>query len=555
MRSLWKKTLPALLAAVFLAAVPLQGFALETGETGCSLRATVEELGGAGQSQAARFLAPRAAGEEASLYSQLTGRQKACYEALEAISIDQILTATEKNGYRQVSVRIPELYGLILSGEVENSSFTPDSASAAKEREIYTDLCAAIEALRYDRADILWMSDMLYGYRWRRQSAGEVKTENVVFAFKLVYGGEEKTLWQRSLAAARDIAAQIDRGDDRYTQVKAAHDLLAQGASYAESFPDEKGESLSHMAYSALIAGDGYEPVCDGYAKAFQMVCDELGIPCVLVSSQTHMWNNVQMDDGEWYNLDLTWDDSGVEISYSYFLVGSQTVVEGEPFAQQADHQEKNPFQQTSDLNAVTFRYPTKNTVAYRYLGEPYPPMMFPDVKFQSWYFDEVEQAAKLGLFQGEDGLFRPTRNITRAEFCKVAAISLGADLAPYEDGGAFTDVDPAKWYAPYVAWAADNGVMEGNGDGTFRPDDPITREEMCQVFYNMLGEDRPQTPEQEPFPDDDKISSWAKEAVYLCKTLDLVRGNDDGTVNPKGFTQRCEAAAVFVRYAGLDLA
>ena len=128
------------------------------------------------------------------------------------------------------------------------------------------------------------------------------------------------------------------------------------------------------MAYSALLFDDGYDPVCDGYAKAFQMVCQELDIPCVLASSQTHMWNNVKMDDGEWYNLDLTWDDSGEEVSYSYFLVGSQTVVDGEVFSQQADHREKNPFQQTENLNPVTLRFPTKNTVAYQYLGEPYPP-------------------------------------------------------------------------------------------------------------------------------------------------------------------------------------
>ena len=94
------------------------------------------------------------------------------------------------------------------------------------------------------------------------------------------------------------------------------------------------------------------------------MVCQELGIPCVLASSQTHMWNNVKMDDGEWYNLDLTWDDSGEEVSYSYFLIGSQTVVDGEVFSQQADHREKNPFQQTENLNPVTLRFPTKNTVA-----------------------------------------------------------------------------------------------------------------------------------------------------------------------------------------------
>ena len=53
----------------------------------------------------------------------------------------------------------------------------------------------------------------------------------------------------------------------------------------------------------------------------------------MLVSSDTHMWNNIKMDDGDWYNLDLTWDDANDNrISYSYFLVGSRTEVNGKMF-------------------------------------------------------------------------------------------------------------------------------------------------------------------------------------------------------------------------------
>ena len=50
----------------------------------------------------------------------------------------------------------------------------------------------------------------------------------------------------------------------------------------------------------------------------------------------------------------------------------------------------------------MTLRFPTKNTVAYQYLGEPYPPMTFPDVKPKEWYFSEVEAAAALDLFRAQ---------------------------------------------------------------------------------------------------------------------------------------------------------
>lgn len=67
----------------------------------------------------------------------------------------------------------------------------------------------------------------------------------------------------------------------------------------------------AHSSYSALIPGDEYEPVCEGYAGAFKVMCDALGVPCVSVfggcnGAPNHMWNHVQMDDGQWYLMDVT---------------------------------------------------------------------------------------------------------------------------------------------------------------------------------------------------------------------------------------------------------
>ena len=98
---------------------------------------------------------------------------------------------------------------------------------------------------------------------------------------------------------------------------------------------------------SALRGSTGMEgPVCEGYARAYKVLCDALEIPCVLVngytdSGEAHMWNNVQMDDGKWYAVDATWNDpsvngvtgavSGYE-NEEFFLVGSATVIDGITF-------------------------------------------------------------------------------------------------------------------------------------------------------------------------------------------------------------------------------
>ena len=289
----------------------------------------------------------------------------------------------------------------------------------------------------------------------------------------------------------------------------------------------------------------------DGYAKAVKLVCGELGIPCVLVRSETHMWNNVQMDDGLWYNLDLTWDDEGEELSYDYFLIGSETVVDGQAFSQQGDHQEVDVYQLASGADPVTLPYPVKNREAYEYQGEDYPPLTFPDVTRDAWYFEAVEESAALGLFHGDDqGLFQPERDITRAEFCQVAANALGSDWEDFEGENQFTDVADGAWYVQVVAWAAQEGIMNGDGDGRFRPEDPITREEMCQVLYNLLGRQPVEDEGDSLFPDDGEISPWAREAVYACHSLGLVLGNDDGSFRPRENTQRSQAATVFVRYS-----
>ncbi len=90
---------------------------------------------------------------------------------------------------------------------------------------------------------------------------------------------------------------------------------------------------------SALEGSAGTEgPICEGYSRAFKVLCDKSGIPCVLVNGEAlggdHMWNYVQMDDGKWYAVDVTWNDPtvpGVTDKISeyenedYFLVGSNT--------------------------------------------------------------------------------------------------------------------------------------------------------------------------------------------------------------------------------------
>ena len=133
-----------------------------------------------------------------------------------------------------------------------------------------------------------------------------------------------------------------------YDKVVYFNDWLTKNNLYNEQFGVQTG--LSEIIYSPLsaLAGltGGEGPVCEGYARAFKVLCDQKGIPCVLMSGnaksspdsegEAHMWSEVRMDDGKWYAVDVTWNDpvvpgvskkvSGYE-NHDWLLLGSKDLV------------------------------------------------------------------------------------------------------------------------------------------------------------------------------------------------------------------------------------
>ena len=210
---------------------PQEGFVYQwgDGDESYALRETQDTLGGgeAGRTAAQTFSAPLGSYDDGSFYGQLTARQKACYDALAAIPLSQILTASENQGYKQVRVGVDEFYGLGMTGYILNQVFTPSASSEPLYRQLYTDICAAITALRYDKADALWLSDMRYGIYVESTSGGSVATREILFGFRLNYGGQEQEMYDQQMASAQAIADKVDRDADLYEQVMQVHDLLA----------------------------------------------------------------------------------------------------------------------------------------------------------------------------------------------------------------------------------------------------------------------------------------------------------------------------------------
>ena len=110
----------------------------------------------------------------------------------------------------------------------------------------------------------------------------------------------------------------------------------------------------------------------------------------------------------------------------------------------------------------------------------------FYDVPADAWYATAVNTLASLGMVSGgTDGNYRPNDPITRAEFCVIA---LAFAYEPENARCNFTDVTLSDWFYPYVAQAASYGWIGGYTDGSFGPNDSITRAQVTTIVNNMLG-------------------------------------------------------------------
>ncbi|MDP4133902.1 MAG: S-layer homology domain-containing protein, partial [Bacillota bacterium] len=115
----------------------------------------------------------------------------------------------------------------------------------------------------------------------------------------------------------------------------------------------------------------------------------------------------------------------------------------------------------------------------------------FSDVKEDASYLEAVTMLTKLGIINGyEDGTFLPDNTITRAEVAKVLVCALGnADQAAGMTGNnTFTDVPSTHWAAGYINYCASFGIINGVGNGKFDPDSPVTYEQIAKMIVAMLG-------------------------------------------------------------------
>ena len=178
-------------------------------------------------------------------------------------------------------------------------------------------------------------------------------------------------------------------------------------------------------------------------------------------------------------------------------------------------------------------------------------PLPFPDVTEGDWFYDAVRYAYENSLMGGVgDSLFAPNSETTRAQLVTIL-YRLAGEPEPGGDSG-FADVETGTWYTDAVAWAAENGIVNGTTDTTFAPGEDITREQLAAILYRYAacqGYDVSQRADLSGFGDASSISGYAQEALSWAHAQGLVLGFEDGSLRPQGTASRAQIAAVLMRF------
>ena len=184
-------------------------------------------------------------------------------------------------------------------------------------------------------------------------------------------------------------------------------------------------------------------------------------------------------------------------------------------------------------------------------IGYKNPVPAFTDIQ-NHWAADNILFVASRGLLSGtSDTTFSPNTGMTRGMFVTALGRLAGINPDSYKTGK-FTDVKADAYYAPYVNWAAQTGIVTGVTATTFAPDTNINREQMAVIMENYaakLGYTVPKTLEAVTFADNASISSWAKEAVKSMQQAGILAGKTNNRFDPAGTATRAEVATVLRRF------
>lgn len=193
--------------------------------------------------------------------------------------------------------------------------------------------------------------------------------------------------------------------------------------------------------------------------------------------------------------------------------------------------------------------------------------LAFQDVRPGDWCYDAVRYVFEAGLMNGTAAdTFTPNASTTRGQIVAIlyrlegspAPVQGNADSSFILVGGepagqtTFSDVAPGAYYAAAVSWASAGGIVNGYGDGTFRPNNLITREQLAAFLYryaSQKGRDVSGRTALNAFADAGQVASYAVEPLSWAVSAGLVNGVSADTLSPRGNASRAQVAVILSRF------
>ena len=184
------------------------------------------------------------------------------------------------------------------------------------------------------------------------------------------------------------------------------------------------------------------------------------------------------------------------------------------------------------------------------YYLEIYDKVLIPfDISPSDWYYEAVRYVLEQGYFSGTNGgQFDPDGKLTRAQLAQVLWTMAGSPVAGATQ---FTDVASSDWFYAAVSWCQQEDLLAGYADGTFSPNDLLSREQMVSVLHRYArytGSNLRGTADLSQFSDGDQVSSWAVDSMRWALTNGLITGTGDA-LRPADTVARAELASVLHAY------
>lgn len=238
---------------------------------------------------------------------------------------------TSKYAYSTLDSTQKQVYAKLFEAAKEHADYADLYGIGA----VLSDIQKTYWAFDYDNPQFFWLAN---GYKYTTMGSQVVKI-TMVYSRTKSQADQIAPLFEQ---AAQEILDDALATDDLFERVKIIHDAIVDRTEYTL-----KGPSYISEADGPLVYG---KALCEGYSKAFMYLCQRAGIQCICIAgsgnSQDHMWNMIQLD-GEWYHMDVTWDDNN---TYDYFCIPTKKIT--------TDHKINNFFP-IPEATATKYSYTT----------------------------------------------------------------------------------------------------------------------------------------------------------------------------------------------------